>query len=178
MLDHQPLTLLVALATLCLTIWLYVIVPKGFFPVQDTGVLQGISVAAQSTSFGAMAKNQQELADVILKDPDVVSLSSFIGVDGQNLTLNTGRFLINLRPKDDRTLNATQIARRIQQETAGIVGASLYLQPVQDLTVDSSISRTQYQFVLENPNAERVSDMGSETAAAAGPVTEPCQCCG
>jgi multidrug efflux pump len=153
-LDHQPLTLLVAFATLCLTIWLYVIVPKGFFPVQDTGVLQGISVAAQSTSFGAMAKNQQELADVILKDPDVVSLSSFIGVDGQNLTLNTGRFLINLRPKDDRTLNATQIARRIQQETAGIVGAQLYLQPVQDLTVDSSISRTQYQFVLENPNAD------------------------
>ena len=152
-LDHQPLTLLVAFATLCLTVWLYVIVPKGFFPVQDTGVLQGISVAAQSTSFGAMAKSQQELADVILKDPDVVSLSSFIGVDGQNLTLNTGRFLINLRPKDDRTLNATQIARRIQQETAGIVGASLYLQPVQDLTVDSSISRTQYQFVLENPNA-------------------------
>ncbi len=152
-LDHQPLTLLVAFATLCLTIWLYVIVPKGFFPVQDTGVLQGISVAAQSSSFGAMAKNQQELADVILKDPDVVSLSSFIGVDGQNLTLNTGRFLINLRPKDDRTLNATQIARRIQQETAGIVGAALYLQPVQDLTVDSSISRTQYQFVLENPNA-------------------------
>jgi multidrug efflux pump len=152
-LDHQPLTLLVAFATLCLTIWLYVIVPKGFFPVQDTGVLQGISVGAQSTSFGAMAKNQQELADAILKDPDVVSLSSFIGVDGQNLTLNTGRFLINLRPKDDRTLNATQIARRIQQETAGIVGASLYLQPVQDLTVDSSISRTQYQFVLENPNA-------------------------
>ena len=90
-LDHQPLTLLVAFATLCLTIWLYVIVPKGFFPVQDTGVLQGISVAAQSTSFGAMAKNQQELADVILKDPDVVSLSSFIGVDGQNLTLNTGQ---------------------------------------------------------------------------------------
>jgi multidrug efflux pump len=152
-LDHQPLTLLVAFATLCLTIWLYVIVPKGFFPVQDTGVLQGISVGAQSTSFGAMAKNQQELADAILKDPDVVSLSSFIGVDGQNLTLNTGRFLINLRPKDDRTLNATQIARRIQRETAGIVGASLYLQPVQDLTVDSSISRTQYQFVLENPNA-------------------------
>ena len=150
-LDHQPLTLLVALATLCLTVWLYVIVPKGFFPVQDTGVLQGISVAAQSSSFGAMAKNQQQLADVILKDPDVVSLSSFIGVDGQNLTLNTGRFLINLRPKDDRTLNATQIARRIQQETAGIVGASLYLQPVQDLTVDSSISRTQYQLYWRIP---------------------------
>jgi multidrug efflux pump len=151
-LDHQPLTLLVAFATLCLTIWLYIIVPKGFFPVQDTGVLQGISVAAQSSSFSAMARNQQELADAILKDPDVVSLSSFIGVDGQNLTLNTGRFLINLKPRDDRTDNATEISRRLEQETSHIAGVSLYLQPVQDLTVDSSISRTQYQFVLENPN--------------------------
>ncbi len=133
--------------------WLYIIVPKGFFPVQDTGIIQGISVTAQSSSFDAMAQHQQDLGDAILKDPDVVSLSSFIGVDGQNLTLNTGRFLINLKPKDDRSLNATQIARRIQQETANIAGVTLYLQPVQDLTVDSSISRTQYQFVLENPNA-------------------------
>ena len=152
-LNHQPLTLLVALATLCLTIWLYIVVPKGFFPVQDTGLIQGISVAAQTSSFAAMAQHQQELADVILKDPDVVSLTSFIGIDGQNLTLNTGRFLINLKPKDQRTLNATQIGRRIQQEASHVAGASLYLRPVQDLTVDSSISRTQYQFVLENPNA-------------------------
>ena len=152
-LDHQPLTLLIALATMCITVWLYIIVPKGFFPVQDTGVIQGISVAAQSASFGAMAQHQQEMADAILKDPDVVSLSSFIGVDGQNLTLNTGRFLINLKPKDDRSLNATEISRRIQQETSKVAGMQLYLQPVQDLTVDSSISRTQYQFVLENPNA-------------------------
>jgi multidrug efflux pump len=151
-LDHQPLTLLIALGTLLLTVWLYVIVPKGFFPVQDTGVIQGISVAAQSSSFGAMAQHQQELADAILKDRDVVSLSSFIGVDGQNLTLNTGRFLINLKPRDDRTDNATEISRRLEQETSHIAGVSLYLQPVQDLTVDSSISRTQYQFVLENPN--------------------------
>jgi multidrug efflux pump len=151
-LDHQPLTLLIALATLLLTVWLYILVPKGFFPVQDTGIIQGISVAAQSSSFDAMALHQQELADAILKDRDVVSLSSFIGVDGQNLTLNTGRFLINLKPRDDRTEDATQIARRIQQETSQIAGVSLYLQPVQDLTVDSSISRTQYQFVLENPN--------------------------
>jgi multidrug efflux pump len=127
-------------------------VPKGFFPVQDTGIIQGISVAAQSSSFDAMGQHQQELADAILKDRDVVSLSSFIGVDGQNLTLNTGRFLINLKPRDDRADDATQIARRIQQETSHIAGVSLYLQPVQDLTVDSSISRTQYQFVLENPN--------------------------
>ena len=151
-LDHQPLTLIVALATLCVTVLLYVIVPKGFFPVQDTGIIQGISVADQSTSFSAMASFQQQLADAVLKDPDVTSLSSFIGVDGQNLTLNTGRFLINLKPRDERSLNATEIARRIQQETASISGVSLYLQPVQDLTVDSSVSRTQYQFVLENPN--------------------------
>ena len=99
-LDHQPLTLLVALATLCVTVWLYVVMPKGFFPVQDTGVIQGISVAAQTFSFDAMAQHQQELAEAILKDPDVVSLSSFIGVEGTNTTLNTGRFLINLKPKD------------------------------------------------------------------------------
>ena len=151
-LDHQPLTLLVAVLTMALTVFLYTVVPKGFFPVQDTGVLQGISVAAQTVSYSAMAEHQQALADAILKDPDVVSLSSFIGVDGSNTTLNSGRFLINLKPKDERTLNATEIGRRLQQETAGVQGVSLYLQPVQDLTIDASISRTQYQFVLENPN--------------------------
>ena len=151
-LDHQPLTLLVALATMAVTVLLYTVVPKGFFPVQDTGVIQGISVASQTVSYKAMAEHQQALAAAILKDPDVVSLSSFIGVDGSNTTLNSGRFLINLRAKDDRTLNATQISRRLQQETAGVQGVSLYLQPVQDLTIDASVSRTQYQFVLENPN--------------------------
>ena len=151
-LDHQPLTLLVALITLGVTVLLYTIVPKGFFPVQDTGVLQGISVAAQTVSYGAMAEHQQALAAAILKDPDVSSLSSFIGVDGSNTTLNSGRFLINLKPKDLRSLNATEIGRRLQQETADVLGVSLYLQPVQDLTIDASISRTQYQFVLENPN--------------------------
>jgi multidrug efflux pump len=151
-LDHQPLTLLVAVATMALTVLLYTLVPKGFFPVQDTGVLQGISVAAQSVSYGAMAEHQQALAAAILKDPDVASLSSFIGVDGSNTTLNSGRFLINLKPKDDRTLNATEIGRRLQQETANVQGVSLYLQPVQDLTIDASVSRTQYQFVLENPD--------------------------
>jgi multidrug efflux pump len=151
-LEHQPLTLLVALGTLALTVALYIVVPKGFFPVQDTGVLQGISVASQTASYGAMAEHQQALADAILKDPDVESLSSFIGVDGSNMTLNSGRFLINLKPKDDRSLNASEIARRLQQETADVQGVSLYLQPVQDLSVDASISRTQYQFVLENPS--------------------------
>jgi multidrug efflux pump len=151
-LDHQPLTLLVAVITMGVTVLLYTVVPKGFFPVQDTGVLQGISVAAQTASYDAMAEHQQALAAAILKDPDVSSLSSFIGVDGSNTTLNSGRFLINLKPKDDRTLNATEIGRRLQQETAGVQGVSLYLQPVQDLTIDASVSRTQYQFVLENPN--------------------------
>ena len=151
-LAHQPLTLLVALATLVITAWLYIIVPKGFFPVQDTGVIQGISVTGQTASFKAMAEHQEALAAAILKDPDVVSLSSFIGVDGSNMTLNSGRFLINLKPKDDRSLNATGVARRLQQETAGVTGVSLYLQPVQDLSVDAAISRTQYQFVLENPS--------------------------
>ena len=151
-LDRQPLTLVVALLTMALAVVLYTVVPKGFFPVQDTGLLQGISVAAQSASYQAMAEHQQALADAILKDPDVVSLSSFIGVDGSNTTLNSGRFLINLKPKDDRTLDATGISRRLQQETAGVPGISLYLQPVQDLTIDASVSRTQYQFVLENPN--------------------------
>jgi multidrug efflux pump len=151
-LDHQPLTLLIAAITLVVTVVLYVVAPKGFFPVQDTGLIQGISVAAQSSSYGAMAERQQSLAAVILKDPDVVSLTSFIGVDGTNTTLNSGRFLINLRPKDDRTLNATAIAKRLGQETAEVQGVTLYLQPVQDLTIDAALSRTQYQFVLENPN--------------------------
>jgi multidrug efflux pump len=151
-LEHQPLTLFIAVVTMVITVLLYIVVPKGFFPVQDTGVIQGISVAAQTTSYSAMARHQQELAAAILKDPDVVSVSSFIGVDGGNMTLNSGRLLINLKPKDDRTLNATQIGRRLQQETAEVPGVSLYLQPVQDLTIDAAISRTQYQFVLENPN--------------------------
>ena len=151
-LRHQRLTLLVALVTMAVTVWLYVIVPKGFFPVQDTGVIQGISVAAQTTSYAAMAEHQQALAAAILTDPDVASVSSFIGVDGSNTTLNSGRFLINLKPKDERSLNATQIARRVQQETAAVPGVSLYMQPVQDLTIDAAVSRTQYQFVLENPN--------------------------
>ena len=151
-LEHQPLTLFIALVTMAVTVGLYVVVPKGFFPVQDTGLIQGISVAAQTTSFDAMAQHQRDLAAAVLKDPDVVSVSSFIGVDGSNMTLNSGRLLINLKPKDDRSLNATGISRRLQQETAEVPGVSLYLQPVQDLTIDAAVSRTQYQFVLENPN--------------------------
>jgi multidrug efflux pump len=148
-LEHQRLTLYVATGTLVVTALLYVVIPKGFFPEQDTGLIQGVSEASQSVSYSAMAEKQQALAAAILRDPDVVSLSSFIGVDGNNVTLNSGRFLINLRPRDERALTAADIARRLRDETAGIPGATLYLQPLQDLTLDSTVSRTQYQFTLQ-----------------------------
>ncbi|WP_323990404.1 efflux RND transporter permease subunit [Nguyenibacter sp. L1] len=154
-LRHQVLTMLVFVGTLALTGVLAWFIPKGFFPVQDTGVLQGISVMAQTTSFDAMAAHQQELGKRILQDPDVVSLSSFIGIDGQNMTLNQGRFLINLKPHDERSETARQIAARIQQEVADIPGASLYLQPVQDLSLDTTVAATQYQFSLENPDYDQ-----------------------
>ncbi len=151
-LDRQILTLLVATATVALTAWLYIAIPKGFFPVQDTGVIQGVTQASQSISFDAMAQHQEALAAAIMKDPDVVSLSSFIGVDGSNVTLNSGRFLINLKPHDDRSLAAEQIIRRIQREVADVSGITLFMQPVQDLTIDTTVSATQYQFVLEDAN--------------------------
>ena len=151
-LDRQPLTLLVAVLTLALTLILYVMIPKGFFPVQDTGMIQGISEASQSISYKAMAGLQNQLAEAILKDPDVESLSSFIGVDGTNQTQNTGRFLINLKPHDSRSLSASQIVRRLQNEVSGIVGIALYMQPVQDLTIDATVSRAPYHFVLEDAN--------------------------
>jgi multidrug efflux pump len=152
-LDRQPATLLVAVLTLALTVLLYVMIPKGFFPVQDTGMIQGISEASQSISYEAMADLQNQLAEAILKDPDVESLSSFIGVDGTNQTLNTGRFLITLKPHDDRKLSASAIIRRLQSEVAGIIGITIYMQPTQDLTIDSTINRAPYHFVLEDANA-------------------------
>src|SRR5467141_3769389 len=151
-LDHQPLTLLVAVGTLGLTVFLYIVIPKGFFPVQDTGLIQGISEAAPSISFEAMARRQQALAAVILKDPDVVSLSSFIGVDGTNPTLNTGRFLVNLKPPDQRRASASDVIRRLERDTRDVAGIALYMQPVQDLTIDAAVSRSQYNFVLEDAN--------------------------
>jgi multidrug efflux pump len=157
-LDHQILTLLVATATVALTAWLYIVIPKGFFPVQDTGVIQGITQASQSVSFDAMAEHQEGLAAAIMKDPDVVSLSSFIGVDGSNVTLNSGRFLINLKPHDDRSLTASEIIRRISQEVAGVSGITLYKQPVQDLTIDTTVSAAEYQFVLEDANLTEFQD--------------------
>ncbi|KAF3459590.1 MdtB/MuxB family multidrug efflux RND transporter permease subunit [Ralstonia pseudosolanacearum] len=156
-LDRQRTTLLVAIGTLALTGLLYVYVPKGFFPVQDTGVIQGISDATQSISFPAMAERQQKLAEVILKDPAVESLSSFIGVDGTNTTLNSGRMLINLKPKDARDADATEIIQRLQPELAKVGGISLFMQPVQDLTIEDRVSRTQYQFTVEDPDPNNLS---------------------
>jgi multidrug efflux pump len=156
-LDHQPLTLLVAVGTLGLTVFLYIVIPKGFFPVQDTGLIQGISEAEPSVSFEAMAQRQQAMAAAILKDPDVVSLSSFIGVDGTNTTLNTGRFLINLKARDQRSASASDVIRRLEQETQNLAGIALHMQPVQDLTIDATVSRSQYQFVLEDANPNEFS---------------------
>jgi len=155
-LDHANLTLLVAISTLGVTVMLYMAIPKGFFPIQDTGLLQGISEASQSISFAAMADRQKALAAEVLKDPDVDSLSSFIGVDGTNTTLNTGRLLINLKSKDQRKASADQIARRIRADTAKVAGIELFLQPVQDLSIDATVSRTQYQFVLEDANPDEL----------------------
>jgi len=148
-LDRQVATLLVAAGTLGLTVVLYLVVPKGFFPVQDTGVIQGISEAQQSVSFAAMAERQQALAKVVLRDPAVESLSSFIGVDGSNVTLNSGRMLINLKPLSVRKIHASDIIRRLQPELAKVPGITLYMQPVQDLTIEDRVSRTQYQYTLE-----------------------------
>jgi multidrug efflux pump len=157
-LARQSLTLVVAALTLLVTVLLYVFMPKGFFPVQDTGMIQGISEASQTISYEAMAGRQQALAAAILEDPDVASLSSFIGVDGSNSTLNSGRFLINLKPHADRTSSASEIIRRLQRETAEVVGITLYMQPLQDITIDSAVSRTQYQFVVESTDPKDFAD--------------------
>ena len=149
-LNHQGITLLVAVGTLALTGIMYLGIPKGFFPSQDTGVIQGITEASQDVSFTAMGDRQQALADAILHDPDVESLSSFIGIDGTNSTLNSGRISINLKPLDQRTARAPEIIRRLQQRVSGVSGITLYMQPVQDISIDTTVSRTQYQFVLQS----------------------------
>jgi len=148
-LEHQKLTLYVAIGTLGVTALLYVFTPKGFFPVQDTGLIQVITESPQSVSYQAMAKNQDAMAEAILKDPDVVSLSSFIGVDGTNATLNTGRMLINLKPREERKSTASEIIRRLAIETQSVRSIQAYMQPVQDLSIDDRVSRTQYQFIVE-----------------------------
>jgi multidrug efflux pump len=157
-LRHQPLTMLVAIATLALTVVLYLAVPKGFFPVQDTGAIQAITEAPQSVSFSAMAERQQAAARVILEEPDVTGLSSFIGVDGSNQTLNSGRMLITLRSHDDRTRSAADVIATLRERLTAVPGITVYLQPVQDLTIEDRVSRTQFQFILEDPDAGRLGE--------------------
>jgi len=167
-LRHQTLTLLVAVATLGLTVVLYLAVPKGFFPVQDTGVIQGISEAPQSVSFSAMSERQQSLSRVILADPAVASLSSYIGVDGDNVTLNSGRVLINLKPHAERDVTATQVIDRLRPELAKLPGIQLFMQPVQDLSIEDRISRTQFQFSLESPDSELLQEWTPKLVEALG----------
>jgi multidrug efflux pump len=155
-LKHQRATLVVAIATLVTTLLLYVVIPKGFFPIQDTGIILGISEASQTASFVAMADRQRALARIILQDPAVASLSSFIGIDGTNTTVNSGRIQINLKPLKERKANASEIIRRLQPELAKVEGVTLFLQPVQDLTVEDRVSRTQFQYSLEDPDAREL----------------------
>ena len=165
-LKRQPLTLLVAVATLALTVVLYLMVPKGFFPVQDTGVIQGISEAPQATSFSAMSERQQALAKVILDDPAVQSLSSYIGVDGDNATLNSGRLLINLKAHGERDVSAAEVIARLQPQLERLVGIRLFMQPVQDLSIEDRVSRTQYQFSLSSPDADLLAEWSGKLARA------------
>jgi multidrug efflux pump len=157
-LRYQTLTLIVALSTLLLTVFLYIIIPKGFFPVQDTGIIQGISQASATIGHQAMAEKQQELANVILQDPAVESLSSFIGADGTNITTNSGRMSINLKPLEERKINASDVIRRLQTKlNDNVQGIQIFMQPVQNITVDDRVSRTQYQFTLEDPDPNELS---------------------
>ena len=157
-LARQTLTLWVAVGTLALTVLLYAFIPKGFFPLQDTGVIQGVTEARQDISFAAMAVKQQEIAQEILSDPDVESLASFIGVDGTSSTVNSGRMVINLRPLEERKSRAPAIAERLKAKMAKLEGVALYLQPVQDMTVDTTVSRSQYQFLLQTPRMEELAE--------------------
>ncbi|WP_312376863.1 MdtB/MuxB family multidrug efflux RND transporter permease subunit [Stutzerimonas nitrititolerans] len=171
-LGHQTLTLLVALGTLGLTVLLYLAVPKGFFPVQDTGVIQGISEAPQSVSFSAMSERQQSLSRIILADPAVASLSSYIGVDGDNVTLNSGRVLINLKPHDERDVTASEVIDRLRPELAKLPGIQLFMQPVQDLSIEDRVSRTQFQFSLESPDSELLQEWTPKLVEALRQRTE------
>ncbi|MGB9161902.1 MAG: efflux RND transporter permease subunit [Candidatus Sulfotelmatobacter sp.] len=157
-LRHQTITLLVAVSTLLLTVFLYIVIPKGFFPVQDTGVIQGISQAPQTIGSKAMAKKQLELTKAVLDDPAVESVSSFIGADGTNTTTNSGRMSINLKPLDQRKISASDLIRRLNSRVNQVQGIQLFMQPVQNITVDDRVSRTQYQYTLEDPDANELND--------------------
>ena len=171
-LNYSFITLLVALGTFALTFYLYVTIPKGFFPVQDTGVIQGVTQAAQAISFDKMARLQQEMGDAILRDPDVESLSSFIGVDGSNVTLNSGRFLINLKPHEKRKAGSAEIIRRLQAQAREIAGIDLYLQPVQDLSIDTAVSAAQYQFTLQNQDLALLQEWAPKVVERLGQVAD------
>jgi multidrug efflux pump len=171
-LKHQTATLLATLGALALTLYLYVIVPKGFFPIQDTGVILGISEAPESVSFTSMAERQQRLAKVVLEDPDVESLSSFIGIDGTNTTANSGRIQINLKPHDKRKTSASDVIRRLRPIVAKVEGIQLFMQPVQDLTVEDRVSRTQFQYALEDANAVELNDWATRIVNRLGDLPE------
>ncbi|NSL17103.1 multidrug efflux RND transporter permease subunit [Tatlockia micdadei] len=160
-LEHQPLVLIIAVITLIFTLFLFYFIPKGFFPVQDTGVIQGISQMPQSISFAEMAQRQQALAKVVLADPAVENISSFIGIDGTNVTLNSGRMLITLKPLAKRQVSSTEVIRRLRSKLTKVPGATLYMQPVQDLTIDTRVSRTQYQYSVSAPDADEVDHWGN-----------------
>jgi multidrug efflux pump len=157
-LRFQTITLLVAVGTLLLTVYLYIIIPKGFFPIQDTGVIQGISQAPPAIGAKAMAERQLEITKAVLADPAVESVSSFIGADGTNTTLNSGRMSINLKPVGERKISAVNLIRRLNAKVSQVQGIQLFMEPVQDITVDDRVSRTQYQYTLEDPDANELSD--------------------
>jgi multidrug efflux pump len=152
-LDHRFITLLVTISTFVATVLLFIVIPKGFFPVQDTGVILGISEAPQTVSFANMAQRQQKLVDIVLQDPAVDNVSSFIGIDNVNTTLNSGRIQITLKPLDQRNISASEVIRRLQPKVADVDGIQLFLQPLQDLSVEDRVSRTQFQYSLEDPNS-------------------------
>ena len=169
---HQRTVLLITLGTLVATIYLYVVVPKGFFPVQDTGMIQGTSEASETVSFPAMAQQQQALVNIILQDPAVENVSSFIGVDGTNMTLNSGRIQITLKPLTQRTATASEIIRRLEPKLAQVQGITLFMQPVQDLTIDDRISRTEFQYSLADANASELNTWAARLAAKLEPLPE------
>ena len=161
-LRFQTLTLLIALALVLLTGYMYMTVPKGFFPTQDTGEIQGITQTSADTSFASMSEKQQAIAKVLLADPAVLNISSFIGPDGTNSTLNSGRVQINLKPIGDRKINATQVIDRLGPKLAKVAGIKLYMQPVQDLTVDDRVSRTEYQYTIEDPSKTELNQVTAD----------------
>ena len=175
-LGYQTITLLVAVATLVLTVVLYIVIPKGLFPVQDTGVIQGISQAPETISFAAMEKKQQQLAHIVLQDPAVESISSFIGADGTNTTLNSGRMSINLKPLNVRNMNASDVIRRLQTSLQPVEGIELYMEPVQNITVDDRVSRTQYQYTLEDSNSDELNLWTAKLVDKMKTVASTCRC--